>query len=207
MGKLDLRKELKEFYSARKKPSIVDVPEGVFLRYSGRGAPEGEVYQNALQALYGLAYTIKFKCKKEDRDFSMMALEGLWWWDDLSVFTLADAPPREEWNWISMIRMPDYVDEGLLQEVRADVREKRGKAVDDVKLESFHEGLSAQILHIGPFSEEQPTVDRLNGFIEEQGYKLRGHHHEIYLSDFRRTRPENLKTIIRHPIEHAQGLP
>ena len=203
MGKLDLRKELKEFYSAKKKPQIIDVPPGNFLTYPGRGAPGGEAYQKAIEALYGSAYTIKFKCKEEDRDFTVMALEGLWWWDDRTAFTLADAPPRETWNWISLIRMPDYVTVELLEELRPVIKEKRGDSVDNVKLEVFHEGLSAQIMHRGPFSEEQPTVDRLNAFIEEQGYKLRGHHHEIYLSDFRRTKPENLKTIIRHPIEKA----
>ena len=203
MPKLDLRKELKQFYSAKKNPQLIDVIPGKFLTYLGKGAPGGEAYQEALQALYGAAYKIKFKCKEEDRDFTVMALEGLWWWDDRTAFTLADAPPRETWNWISMIRMPDYVSVGLLEELKPSIKEKRGDSVDKVNLEEFHEGLSAQIMHRGPFSEEQPTVDLLHSFIEEQGYKQRGHHHEIYLSDIRRSKPENLKTIIRHPIEKA----
>jgi len=203
MPKLDLRKELKQFYSAKKKPQLIDVTPGKFLTYHGKGAPGGEAYQEALQALYGAAYKIKFKCKAEDHDFTVMALEGLWWWDDRTAFTLADAPPRETWNWISMIRMPDYVSVDLLEALKPSIKEKRGDSVDLVKLEEFHEGLSAQIMYRGPFSEEQPTVDLLHSFIEEQGFKLRGHHHEIYLSDFRRSKPENLKTIIRHPIEKA----
>jgi hypothetical protein len=201
MSKLDLRKELKRFYSAKKKPGIIDVPSGKFLTIVGRGEPGGEAYSAALQALYGLSYTLKFKCKAEGRDFTVMALEGLWWWDDPSIFDLENAPPREEWNWKSMMRQPDFVTGEMLEEVRPGVREKRGPAVDDVVLEAFHEGLSAQIMHRGPYSEEDPTVMRLHEFIAEEGYRMRGRHHEIYLSDPRRSKPENIKTIIRQPVE------
>ena len=200
MVKLDLRKELKRYYTAKKKPEIVDVPPGKFLSMEGRGEPGGEAYAAALNALYGLSYTLKFKCKEEGRDFTVMALEGLWWWDDESVFSLSDAPPREEWNWKSMIRQPDFITQDLLDEIRPAVREKRGPAADDVALETFHEGLSAQILHVGPYSEEGPTGERLHTFIEEQGYRMRGRHHEIYLSNPQRAKPENLKTILRQPI-------
>ncbi len=201
MSKLDLRKELKRFYSAKKKPEIIDVPSGNFLTIVGKGEPGGEAYSAALQALYGLSYTLKFKCKAEGRDFSVMALEGLWWWDDPSIFDLGNAPPREEWNWKSMIRQPDFVTGGMLEEIRSEVRKKKGPAVDDVVLEAFHEGLSAQIMHRGPYSEEGPTVMRLHGFITEEGYRMRGRHHEIYLSDPSRSKPENIKTIIRQPVE------
>ncbi len=197
MVKLDLRKELKRYYTAKKKPEIVDVPPGKFLSMEGRGEPGGEAYAAALNAL---SYTLKFKCKEEGRDFTVMALEGLWWWDDESVFSLSDAPPREEWNWKSMIRQPDFITQDLLDEIRPAVREKRGPAADDVALETFHEGLSAQILHVGPYSEEGPTGERLHTFIEEQGYRMRGRHHEIYLSNPQRAKPENLKTILRQPI-------
>jgi hypothetical protein len=201
MGKLDLRKELKRFYSAKKKPEIIDVPSGNFLTIVGKGEPGGEAYSAALQALYGLSYTLKFKCKSEGRDFTVMTLEGLWWWDDPSIFDLENAPAREEWNWKSMIRQPDFVTGEMLEEVRPEVREKRGLAVDDVVLETFHEGLSAQIMHRGPYSEEGPTVMTLHEFITEEGYRMRGRHHEIYLSDPRRSKPENIKTIIRQPVE------
>jgi len=99
MSKLDLRKELKKYYTAKRKPEIVDVPPGKFLTYLGRGAPEGEAYQEALTALYGLSYTLKFKSKAEGRDFTVMALEGLKWRDDPAALNLADTPPQEEWNW------------------------------------------------------------------------------------------------------------
>jgi len=201
MAKLNLRKELKRYYTARKKPEVIDVPPGSFLTIVGRGEPGGEAYSAAMQALYGLSYTLKFKCKEDGRDFTVMALEGLWWWDDEAVFSLSDAPPREEWNWKSMIRQPDFITQGMVDEIRPAVKEKRGPAVDDVVLEVFHEGLSAQIMHIGPYSEEDPTGERLHAFIEESGYRMRGRHHEIYLSNPQRAKPENLKTILRQPIE------
>jgi len=204
MSKLDLRKELKQFYTARKKPSITDVPPGRFLAIMGRGEPGGSAYQAALNALYSLAYALKFKCKAEGRDFTVMTLEGLWWWDEEGVFSLEDAPPREEWNWKSMMRQPDFITGEMLEEIRPQVREKKGiPEVDEVKLETFHEGLSAQIMHVGPYSEEEPTIERLHAFIAENGYRIRGLHHEIYLSDPRRTAPERWRTIIRQPIEKA----
>jgi hypothetical protein len=200
MSKLDLRKELKKYYTAKRKPEIIDVPPGKFLAIDGRGEPGGEAYAAGLQALYGLSYTLKFKCKAEGRDFTVMTLEGLWWFDDAG-FSFETAPPREEWNWRSMIRQPDFITSAMVDEIRPEVREKRGPAVDDIVLETFHEGLSAQILHLGPYSEEAPTIQRLHDFIEEQGYRPRGRHHEIYLSDPRRSKPENIKTILRHPVE------
>lgn len=201
MSKLDLRKELRKYYSAKKKPEVIDVPPGKFLMVLGRGAPGGEAYQEALQALYGFAYTLKFKCKAEGRDYTVMVLEGQWWWDDKSIFTLDDAPPREEWNWNSMMRVPDFITQQMVDEIRPELREKRGKGVDLVKLETFHEGLCAQIMHRGPYSEEGPTVQILHDYIWDNSYKFRGRHHEIYLSDPRRSKPENIKTIIRQQIE------
>ncbi len=100
-----------------------------------------------------------------------------------------------------MIRQPDFITPEMVDEVRPEVRKKRGPAVDDVVLETFHEGLSAQIMHLGPYSEEGPTIRRLHEFIHEEGYNMRGRHHEIYMSDPRRSKPENIKTIIRQPIE------
>jgi hypothetical protein len=201
MSKLDLRKELKAYYSAKKKPGIIDVPPGKFLAIVGKGEPGGEAYSAALQALYGLSYTLKFKSKAKGLDFTVMALEGLWWWDDPTIFDLENAPERKEWNWKSMIRQPDFITPEMLEEIRPEVKEKKGPTVDDVALETFHEGLSAQIMHRGPYSEEGPTVMRLHEFITEEGYRMRGHHHEIYLSDPSRSKPENIKTIIRQPVE------
>ena len=200
MSKLDLRKELKAFYNAKRKPSFVDIPPGKFLTILGKGDPNGEEYQEALQALYGMSYTLKFDLKAQGRDYTVMHLEGLWWIEN-GIFDLNDPAPREKWRWKSMIRQPDFISGEMVEKIRLDVREKRGPKVDDVKLEDFHEGLSAQILHVGPYSEEGPTIKLLHDFIAEQGYKERGDHHEIYLGDPRRTKPENLKTILRHPVE------
>jgi hypothetical protein len=203
MSKLDLKKELKKFYSASaKQPEIVDVPEGKLVTIVGRGAPEGPSYQAAIGAIYSTVYTVKFKCKAEGKDFAVMPLEGLWWWDDPSITELADAPPRKEWNWKAMIRVPDFVNNEVFELSKEEVKKKKGiTEVDKLKLETFHEGLSAQILHVGPYSEEGPTGKRLHDFIEKSGYGMRGIHHEIYLSDVRRVPPERLKTVLRQPIQ------
>ena len=201
MSKLDMRKELKKYYTAKKKPEIIDVPPGKFLAITGRGEPGGEEYTAALQALYGLSYTLKFSCKAEGRDFTVMGLEGLWWWDDEVVFSLEEAPLRDRWNWKSMIRQPDFITPEMVEEIRLEVKGKRGPAVNRVALETFNEGLSAQVMHVGPYSEEGLTIRRLHDFIEEHGYRPRGRHHEIYLSDPRRSKPEKIKTILRQPIE------
>ncbi len=200
MTKLDLRKELKKFYTAKVKPELIDVPEGKFLAIQGKGDPNGVEYQEAMQALYGLSYTLKFDQKAKGRDYTVMHLEGLWWVEG-GVFDLNDPAPREMWRWKSMIRQPDFITGEMVEEVRPKVREKSGPKADEVKLESFHEGLSAQVMHVGPYSEEGPTIQLLHGFIDESGYRPRGDHHEIYLGDPRRTKPEKLKTILRQPVE------
>lgn len=200
MNKVDLSKELKEVYTAKKIPKLVDVPEGKFLTIIGEGDPNGKEYQQAIQALYGVAYTLKFHYKKQGKDFKVNALEGLWWVDN-GIFDLNNPAPREMWRWKSMIRVPDYVEDEDLQKLMAELIEKRGEKVTELKLETINEGLSAQIMHIGPYSDELPTINTLHEWVEEQGYQLRGDHHEIYMSDPRRTKPENLKTIIRHPIK------
>lgn len=200
MSRQDLRKELKRFYTAKNRPELVDVPEGVFLTVVGQGDPNGEEYHEAMTALYGAAYTLKFRQKEHGRDFTVMGLEGLWWTDD-GVFDMHSQVNRAMWRWKSMIRQPDWVSQEMLDEVLPELLEKRGGKADQVRLETFHEGLSAQVMHVGPYSEEGPTIQLLHGYIAEQGYRMRGDHHEIYMSDPRRSKPEKLKTIIRQPIE------
>lgn len=200
MIKLDLRKELKAYYSAKRKPEIIDLTPGRFLTILGKGDPNGDEYQQAIQALYGMSYAMKFNQKTKGRDYTVMHLEGLWWIED-GIFDLSNPAPRELWRWKSLIRQPDFISEEMVEEIRLNVREKRGQKVDEVKLEVFHEGLCAQVLHVGPFSEEGSTIQLLHDYIKEQGYRMRGYHHEIYMSDPRRSKPENLKTILRHPIE------
>ena len=202
-SRIDLRKQLKPFYSSSTKPNILDASPAKFLTITGHGEPGGEAYQAALIALYSVAYMVKSRAKAAGRDFTVMTLEGLWWWD-CPATSLADVPPRETWNWKSMMRQPDFITPEMVEEAKAESKAKRGlKEIDRIILEEFDEGLSAQIMHVGPFSEEGVAVEKLHGFIEENGYKLRGVHHEIYMSDPRRTAPEKWKTIIRQPIEKA----
>ena len=200
MSKVDLSKELKECYRAKRKPDTVYVPDGKFLCILGKGDPNGEEYQEAIGALYSWAYTLKFHYKVLDMDFKVMPLEGLWWIKD-GTFDMNDPAPREDWRWRAFIRVPDYVTEEAMHELVPELSEKKGEKVYDVSLWDYHEGISAQVLHIGPYSEEAPTINVLHQWVEDKGYRLRGHHHEIYLSDPRRSKPENLKTIIRHPLD------
>src|SRR5512146_1773434 len=201
MSPVDLSKALKPLYApSAKHPSIVEVPDLAFVMIDGRGAPGAEAYREALQALYSSAYTLKFSLKKADpdRDFKVMPLEGLWW--------VEGAPPRldelqadrDSWSWTMMIAVPDFVTADDLRDAVAQAERRRPlPAIDRARLERFAEGLAAQIMHVGPYAAEAPTIERLHAFVAEQGYELRGRHHEIYLGDPRRTAPERLKTVLR----------
>lgn len=128
----------------------------------------------------------------------VMPLEGLWWTDDMRKFSVQN---KDIWKWTAMIMQPEYVTKDLFDKALKRVEKKKNPpALSKARFESFHEGLSAQLMHIGPFSAEGPTVKRLHNFIRENGYELRGKHHEIYLSDPRRSRPGKMKTVIRQPI-------
>lgn len=204
MKKLDLRKDLKNLYQpSSKNPVIIEVPRMKFIMIDGEGDPNDSVmFQNAVQVLYGLSYTIKFASKKElDIDYPVMALEGLWWGTPrgLTRFTSDD---KERWKWTLMIMQPDHITEPFFE----DNREIFGKKKDDppmldfTRFENFEEGLVVQQLHMGPYSEEWKTVEPMHAWIEEQGYDLTGKHHEIYLGDPRRSAPDKLKTVLRHPV-------
>ncbi len=199
MSKIDLKKDLKHLYHpSAKEAAVVDVPPMNFLMIDGTGDPNVSVeYQKAIEALFSLSYTVKFKVKKiTGVDYAVTPLEGLWWTDDPSQ--LAD---KSLWKWTAMIMQPEFVTAELVTETLAAVREKKGlAALDRVRFETYHEGLSAQIMHIGPYDAEGPTIARLHGFIKESGYEPWGKHHEIYLSDPRRTAPEKLKTVLRQPV-------
>ncbi len=206
MKKIDFKNELKEYYSgvSAKEFSIVDVPPLKFFMIDGRGYPgTSQEYQDAIQTLYPLSYTLKFMVKKKGKDYVVMPLEGLWWADDMSVFsTELFEKNKDAWKWTSMIMQPDFITQEMVDKTIKEVKEKKDPpALSKVRFDTFTEGLSAQILYFGPYSEEGPTIERMHNFIKDQGYELRGKHHEIYLSDPRRTKPERLKTIIRQPIE------
>ena len=200
--KIDFRKEYKNLYGASTKiAAIIDVPELNFLMVDGTGDPNTSAeYQGALEALYALSYWLKFTVKKgkEGVDFAVMPLEGLWWAEDMAHFS----PDRKDiWQWTAMIMQPEYVTEGLYRNALTEVAKKKNiTSLSKVKLAPFHEGLCAQIMYIGPYSAEGPTIALLHEYIHSKGHHLRGKHHEIYLGDPRRSAPEKLKTIIRQPM-------
>lgn len=201
MKKLDHRKTLKHLYSASAKTiAEVDVPPLRFLMIDGQGDPNtSQDYAAAVEALFSVSYTAKFMLKKgpSQLDYAVMPLEGLWWAEDPSVFV---ENRRESWRWTMMIMQPDVVADELIAEAIAVVKRKKALvALDKLRLETFAEGRAAQVLHVGPFSEEGPTIERLHAFIRSKG-ALAGKHHEIYLTDIRRADPKKWKTIIRQPM-------
>jgi hypothetical protein len=202
MPKIDLKKENKEFYyPSTREVSVVDAPQMKFLMIDGQGDPNtSKEYQDAMETIFPIAYKTKFASKKEkSQDYVVMPLEGLWWVDNMKEFSLDE---RESWEWTVMIRQPDFITENLIKRAKEEVEKKKNPpALSKIRFESFEEGLSAQIMHIGPYGEaEAPAVGKLHEFIEKEGYKIRGKHHEIYISDMRRTKPEKLKTVIRQPF-------
>lgn len=203
MNKIDLKKELGEFYSGKPgEPVTVVTPPMQYLIIYGEGGPTSQDYADAIQTVYPIAYSLKFMCKKElGKDFTVMPLEGLWWAEDMSAFAAGD---REEWKWTAMIMQPDFITEEMFEVACKQVKEKKAsKALDKVKFEVYEEGRAAQVMHIGPYADEGPTIIELHKYLESEGGKLDAtnkNHHEIYLSDPRRTAPEKLKTIIRQPF-------
>ena len=203
MEKIDHKKELKPLYSpSTKKVELVEVPEMKFLMIDGSGDPNtSKLYQDAVAALFGISYTLKFMIKKgnEKIDYSVMPLEGLWWMDDMQKFTTLN---KDEWKWTMMIMQPQFITAELVETAIDEMLKKKKLAArPNVRFEKFTEGKTAQIMHIGPFSEEGPTIQKVHDFILENGFKLSGKHHEIYLSDIRKAKPEKWKTIVRQPFE------
>ncbi len=202
--KTDYKKELKQFYTGKvNKPVVVQLPKMNFIMIDGKGDPNtSQEYIDAIQALYPVAYTIKFTSKnKYGQDFGVMPLEGLWWTEDMAQFSTKD---KSDWLWTAMIMQPDIITEDVFNEAFQQVRQKKSpKSLDKLRFASYEEGRAAQVLYVGPYSEEGPTIQELHGFIKEQGGVLEAstkHHHEIYLGDPRRTDPTKLKTIIRQPF-------
>lgn len=201
MDKLDLKKELGAMYrQPAGKITVVEVPQQQYLMVDGFGDPNhSQLFQDAIEALFGLSYTIKFMLKKQGRqDYGVMPLEGLWWTEDMAAFSVGK---RDEWLWTLMILQPSFITNNDVEEARKQLMAKKEVILlPKVRLETMNEGTCAQILHVGPFSEEPPTIERLHQYIKDNGYSLRGKHREVYLSDMRRTAPEKLKTIIRQPV-------
>jgi hypothetical protein len=205
MATIDMRKTHKTLYAPTSGPaSLVEVPPLKYLMVDGSGDPNSSpAYRAAVEALYGLAYTIKFQLKKAGvLDYAVMPLEGLWWADDMALFSVDN---RAIWKWTMLIAQPEQVDQEVFERGRAQARAKLPpEQLGRLRLETYHEGLCAQILHTGPYAAEGPTVAALHDFVARQGCRLRGKHHEIYLKDPNRSAPEKLQTVIRQPVE-AEG--
>lgn len=202
MAKVDLKKELKHLYQPSKaKFTIVDVPEMNFIMIDGHGDPNTSLdYQEVMNALYAVSYAIKFALKADPGtdDYVVMPLEGLWWVEEMAEFSMEE---KGAWDWTMMILQPEWVTPEIVEAGKAEAARKKDlPALDRMRFAPYHEGLTAQILYVGPYAEEGPTIARLHDFIHEEGYELDGKHHEIYLSDPRRTAPEKLKTVIRQPM-------
>ena len=204
MQKIYLKKDLKHLYNPpMKEPVFVGVPVFSYLMVDGHGPPDGPDAVAAIEALYPVAYTLKFTVKKDQAlDYGVMPLEGLWWSDDMSDFKESR---RDRWHWTYMIMQPDFITPAMVEKAIGEVRrKKKPAAIDKVKFESLVEGKAAQIMHIGPYSAEGPNIMRLHSFITDAGYSFDGmtqKHHEIYLSDPRKSAPEKMKTIIRQPVK------
>ena len=207
MAKRDLKKLRRDLYGPPKEPVLVQVPPLDYLMIDGEGDPNtSEWFQMATEALYAVGYSIKFMVKAQDAalDFVVPPLEGLWWAEDMSAFDLrlpGKRHDKSDWLWTLMIMMPEPVDEAIYRAGHeAACARKCLVAADEMRFEGLEEGSSAQVMHIGPYDAEGPTVARLHKFIAEQGHAPRGKHHEIYLSDPRRAAPEKLRTVIQQPV-------
>lgn len=207
MEKLDLAKKFKTYYSAKNKPELVVVEPARFLSISGKGDPSGQDYADHLQALYAVAYTIKFMCKALNKDFTVPKLEGLWSYDEQKYkgVSMKDAPsqiPRSEWTYQMLLRMPDFVAREMLSTAVITVLAKKQLTLaQKIEWKEMNEGKVVQMLHIGAFDREPETLMQMLEFIKARNLQRNGLHHEIYLSDFRKTPSEKLKTILREPVK------
>ena len=204
----DYKKEYKEFYLPPKKPQIITIPSMNFIAIRGAGDPNEEdgAYKESIGLLYGIAYTIKM-CKKGEHkidgyfDYVVPPLEGFWWQEGIHG---VDYTRKKDFQWISLIRLPEFVTEETFRWAVKEATEKKQVDFSKVEFLNYEEGLCVQCMHVGPYDEEPQTVQMMNHLIEEQGYvpdfESGRYHHEIYLSDVRRCKTENLKTVIRQPI-------
>lgn len=206
MNKLDLTKKYKSYYTAKTKPEVVEIERAQFISITGKGDPNGRPFAEKLETLFPVAYAIKFACKENGRDFVVAKLEGLWSFDEKkfagkSITSSSIEVPRSEWEYRLLIRMPEFVTKKHLQDAVKKVAGKKelplGGQIEFFELE---EGKCVQMLHVGPFSKEPESLEIMATFMEAHQFKKNGAHHEIYLSDFRKTKPEKLKTILREPV-------
>lgn len=212
MEKLDFKKVYKQFYMPKKTPSIIDVPAFNYIAIEGKGDPneQGGEYQNAIQLLYAIVFTIKMSKMGEHKldgyyEYVMPPLEGLWWMPNVQG---VDYQNKQKFQFISMIAQPDFVDEKVFAWACEEVKKKKGLDPSKAKFVIMNEGLCVTCMHIGRYDDEPVTVDKMHKFADEMGYEIDLNddrkHHEIYLSDPRRVNPEKLRTIIRVPIRRKR---
>ena len=198
--KIDLKRELRDLYLPGREPSLVDVPEMAFVMIDGDGDPNTAAsYRQAIEALYAVAYAVKFAVKRSPSgiDFGVMPLESLWWASDMKTFS----DDKSAWSWTAMIMQPEPVTAEIVQEARRQAAAKKSlPALELLRFERFAEGPAAQVMYLGPYRDEGPTIEALHAFIAELGCVAVGKHHEIYLGDPRRSAPEKLRTVIRQPV-------
>jgi len=197
-AKLELRKTMKEFYNPPAGEAVlVELPPLKYIMVDGDGEPGGESFQQAMSALYNIAYTMKFRSKRLlKKDYDMMAPEGLWW-----MKGKIDMNKRDKWLWTLMILVPDFVTTKMFSDAVDEVRRKKNPpGLDRARLETLNEGKCVQMMHIGPYAAEPESIAKMDAYAKEHGYKMVGKHHEIYLGDPRRAAPSKLKTVLRHPV-------
>jgi hypothetical protein len=203
VSKVDFKKEMKHLYKPSGKTfEVVDVPPMQFLMIDGHGDPNTtQEYEDAVEALYGVSYKLKFMSKKElGKDYVVPSLEGLWWAENMAAFSTQR--DKSQWNWTIMVMQPEWITPKMVNAAVQEVEKKKGLlALSKLRLEMYHEGLSVQIMHTGSYDDEGPILAELhNEFIPNNGFKEAGKHHEIYLSDPRKVAPEKLKTVLRQPV-------
>ena len=206
MNKLDLIKEYRNYFTAKAKPELVTIEEAHFIAIKGKGDPAAPAFAHNIEALYPIAYAIKFMYKAQNNDFTVSKLEAQWWYDENKFpgknIETATEVPRSEWEYRLLIRMPEFVTANDLDIAKETVRKKKDiQLAGQIEFFTMTEGKSVQMLHIGPFSTEPITLKQIAAFCEQNKLAKYGLHHEIYLSDFRRTLPEKLKTILREPVK------
>jgi hypothetical protein len=204
---LDLKKEMKFLYSPPSKTiQVVTVPRQKYVMLDGQIEPDcmpgnSPSFGEAIQAMYGAAYTLKFASKqRKDNpiDFPVMALEGLWWTDSGAY----DLTHPDGWKYTLLIFQPEHITPAMFEDALTKLRKKQpGAMLERLRLEEFEEGRCVQVMHLGPYKDEPATLQRMDDFAAQNGFKMHGKHHEIYLGDPRRAKPENMKTVLRHPIE------
>lgn len=210
----DYKKEYKEYYLPKNKPNIIDIPSMNFVAVRGEGNPNAEDgdYQKAIGLLYGIAFTIKMSYKGSHKidgffEYVVPPLEGFWWMDGIADGI--DYSRKDQFHWISLIRLPDFVKKDDFDWAVAEATKKKKTDFSKAEFLTYQEGLCVQCMHIGPYDDEPATIELMDRYAQENGYitdiSAARYHHEIYLSDIRKCAPEKLKTVIRHPVKKADA--